>query len=191
MKFIQTNIDGAFLVEQEAFQDERGFFARAYCRQEFENAGLHYSFLQANMSGNERAGTMRGLHYQDESAPEAKFLRCVRGAVQDVLLDMRPDSPSYLKSFSVELTSENRLAIVVPPLCAHGYLALSDGAEVFYQTSHPYVAGTERGVRYDDPALGVQWRTKVSHVSPKDRVWPLLSEQMALSTSTGAEAEDA
>lgn len=172
VKFIETPLKGAFVVEQEARADERGYFARAYCADEFRRAGLDYTFVQANMSGNVRAGTLRGLHYQDETAPEAKFLRCVRGAVYDVIVDMRPDSPTRYQWFGVELTAENRKAIFVPPLFAHAYLALTDGAEVFYQTSHAYAPGTERGVRWDDPGIGIKWPALVTDVSPKDAAWP-------------------
>lgn len=177
MKFIETGLKDAYVVEQEAFSDERGFFARAYCKDELAAIGAHYEFVQANHSGNVSAGTLRGLHYQDASAPEAKLLRCVKGAVYDVIVDMRPDSPSYLKWFGVELTAENRKAILVPPLFAHSYLALTDGAEVFYQTSHAYAAGTEHGVRYNDPAIGIKWPAPVVHVSEKDQNWPDLAEQ--------------
>ncbi len=177
MKFVKTPLKDAFVVEQEAFSDERGYFARAYCKEELVEIGADYDFVQANMSGNVSAGTLRGFHYQDETAPEAKLLRCVNGAVYDVIVDMRPDSPSFLKWFGVELTAENRKAILVPPLFAHCYLALTEGAEVFYQTSHYYVGSSERGVRYDDPALNIKWPSPVLHVSEKDLNWPDLSEQ--------------
>lgn len=177
MKFIETPLKGAFVVEQEAFSDDRGYFARAYCKDELAAIGADYEFVQANMSGNAKAGTLRGLHYQDETAPEAKFLRCITGAVYDVIVDMRPDSPTRLQWFGVELTAENRKAILVPPLFAHSYLVLSDGAEVFYQTSHAYAPGVEHGVRWNDPAVGIKWPAPVTDVSEKDRSWPDLTEQ--------------
>jgi len=181
MKFHPTPLADARLIEQEPRADERGFFARAYCADAFAAQGITSRFVQMNMSGNNRRGTMRGLHYQAEPAPEAKLLRCIRGAVYDVMVDMRPDSPTYLKHFGVELTEENRLAVYVPPLFAHGYLALTDGAHVLYQVSSPYTPDAERGVRYDDPALRIGWPIEVSDVSAKDRAWPTLREQGLIS----------
>lgn len=175
MKITPIGLEGAFLVEQEPHVDTRGFFARAYCRDTFRQAGIDYDFPQANMSGCNAAGTLRGLHYQDERAPEAKLLRCIRGSVYDVMVDMRADSPTYLRWYGVELTADNRRAVLVPPMFAHGYLALSDDAEVYYQVSHPYQPGTERGVRFDDPTLKIDWPHPVLHVSDKDRAWPDLA----------------
>lgn len=172
MKFNQTGLKDAYVVALEPFADERGYFARAFCEIEFTEIGANYRFLQANMSGCTHAGTLRGLHYQDDTAPEAKLFRCIRGAVYDCIVDMRPDSPTYLKWFGIELTADNRLAIFVPPLFAHGYLSLSDGAEVFYQVSHAYAPGSERGVRYDDPTIGITWPRAIEHLSDKDRNWP-------------------
>ena len=177
MKFTETPLKGAFVVEHEPRIDERGYFARAYCQDELAAIGADYQFVQANMSSNIRAGTLRGLHYQDERAPEAKFLRCVHGAVYDVIADMRKGSETYLQWFGVELSAENRKAILVPPLFAHAYVSLTDGAEVFYQTSHIYAPEAERGVRYDDPELGIEWPCPVVDVSDKDKSWPDLSEQ--------------
>ncbi|MEO1206158.1 MAG: dTDP-4-dehydrorhamnose 3,5-epimerase [Pseudomonadota bacterium] len=172
MKFIETGLSGAFLVQQEPRSDDRGVFARAYCRDEFAAVGATYDFVQANMSRNSDAGTLRGLHYQDETAPEAKLLRCINGAVFDVIVDMRDNSETFGKWYGVELTAENRLAILIPPLFAHGYLSLTPGAEVFYQTSHAYAPGTEKGVRWDDPGIGIAWPAPVTEVSEKDRSWP-------------------
>ena len=172
MKFVETPLSGAFIVEQEPFSDARGYFARAYCKDELATVGANYEFVQANMSGNVSAGTLRGLHYQNETAPEAKFFRCINGAVFDVIVDMRPDLPTRYQWFGVELTAENRKALIVPPLFAHAYLSLTDGAEVFYQTSHAYAPGTERGVRWDDPGVGIKWPAPVTDISDKDRNWP-------------------
>jgi dTDP-4-dehydrorhamnose 3,5-epimerase len=177
MKFTETPLKGAFVVEHEPRADDRGYFARAYCREELAAIGADYEFVQANMSGNAKAGTLRGLHYQDERAPEAKLLRCINGAVYDVIVDMRQGSQTYLQWFGVELTAENRKAILVPPLFAHAYLSLTDGAEVFYQTSHVYAPDAERGVRYDDPKLGITWPHPIVDVSDKDKLWPDLTEQ--------------
>lgn len=177
MKFTETPLAGAYIAEQEQRSDERGYFARAYCKDELAAIGADYEFVQANMSGNVNAGTLRGLHYQDETAPEAKFFRCVRGAVFDVIVDMRPGSATYLKWFGVELTADNKKALLVPPLFAHSYLSLTDDTEVFYQASHAYAPGTERGVRWNDPGVGIVWPAPVTDVSEKDRNWPDLVEQ--------------
>ena len=177
MHLITTPIEGAFVAEQKPFQDNRGYFARAYCRDVFAEAGAEYDFVQANMSGNVRAGTLRGLHYQDQTAPEAKFLRCIRGAVYDVIVDLRPGSPTFRNWFGVELTQDNKKAILVPPLCAHGYISLADDTEVFYQVSNTYTPHAERGLRYDDPAIGISWPIEIVEVSDKDRQWPDLTDQ--------------
>lgn len=172
MKFIETPLAGAYLVEQTPFQDSRGFFARAYCQREFTEAGIDETFVQTNMSGNVKAGALRGLHYQGPEAPEAKFLRCVRGAVFDVIVDMRDGSPTFGRWFGAELTAENRKAIYVPALFAHGYVSLVDDTEVIYQTSAFYTPGAERGVRFDDPSVGIQWPIAVTDLSDKDAGWP-------------------
>jgi len=177
MKFTETPLKGAFVVEHEPRTDDRGYFARAHCREELAAIGADYAFVQANMSSNAKAGILRGLHYQDERAPEAKFLRCINGAVYDVIVDMRQRSETYLQWFGVELTAENRKAILVPPLFAHSYVSLTDGAEVFYQTSHVYTPEAERGVRYNDPAVGIEWPHPIIDVSDKDKSWPDLTEQ--------------
>lgn len=172
MKFHPTPISGSFLVELEPRGDSRGFFARAYCEDEFAVAGIDVNFVQANMSRCEHAGTFRGLHYQRLTHPEAKFLRCIHGAVFDVMVDIRQDSPSYLKSYGVELSADNRQAIYVPPGVAHGYLALSAGAEVFYMVSHRYAPEAEAGLRHDDPSIDLQFPITVEHLSDKDKAWP-------------------
>lgn len=175
MQFDPLPLAGAFLVSQEPRGDARGWFARAYCTREFAEAGIDVAFVQMNMSGNVARGTLRGLHYQDETAPEAKFLRCVRGAVFDVIVDMRPGSATYGQWYGVELSAANRLAIYMPPLFAHGYLSLTDDTEVLYQTSAYYAPGTECGVRWDDPGVGIDWPIEVTEVSGKDRAWPDLA----------------
>lgn len=172
MKFHPTPISGAHLIELEPRGDARGYFARAYCEDEFAAAGIEVSFVQANMSKCEIAGTFRGLHYQRLTHPEAKFLRCIHGAVYDVIVDMRKNSPSYLKSYGVELSAENKKAIYVPPGVAHGYLALSAGAEVFYLVSHRYAPEAEAGLRYDDPAIDLTLPIAIEQLSDKDKVWP-------------------
>lgn len=174
MIFTETGLAGAVLITLELKEDDRGFFARSFCRTEFQAAGLEPLVEQCNLSFNHRAGTLRGMHYQVAPATEAKLLRCTSGAIVDQIVDVREGSPTYLQSFSVELTAANRTALYVPPMFAHGYQALTDGAEVSYQVSQAYTPGTERGLRYDDPALGLSWPLPVSVISDKDATWPLL-----------------
>lgn len=164
----------AAVVELIPIEDDRGFFARSFCRDELRDAGIDFTVVQANTSWNRTAGTLRGLHWQDATAAEGKLVRCTRGAVADVVVDMREDSPTYLLHLSVELTADNRRAVYVPPLCAHAYLTLVDDTEVTYQVDAPYTPAAERGARFDDPALAIQWPAPVVVVSEKDRSWPLL-----------------
>lgn len=172
-----TAIEGPAIVSLEELSDDRGFFARAFCAEEFADAGLEPVVTQANLSFNHRAGTLRGMHYQLPEAPEAKFIRCIRGALVDVIVDVREGSPTYLQHVSVELSAENRLALYVPPSFAHGYLTLTDNCEAIYQMSWPYTPGMERGMRHDDPALGITWPRPVEVISAKDASWPLLAEK--------------
>jgi dTDP-4-dehydrorhamnose 3,5-epimerase len=172
--FTETGLAGAVLVDLERRSDERGFFARTFCREEFAAAGLEPLVEQCNLSYNHRAGTLRGMHFQVAPATEAKLVRCTAGAVVDVIVDVREGSATYLQSFHVELSADNRRALYVPPLFAHGYQTLVDGAEVAYQVSEAYTPGTERGLRHDDPRLGLTWPLPVSVLSDKDAAWPLL-----------------
>lgn len=174
MKVSPLAIPGAAVVDLRLIADERGFFARSFCREEFTAAGLEPLVEQVNVSWNIRSGTLRGLHFQVDPAPEAKLVRCTRGRVADVVVDMRTESPTYLQHTVVELTADNRRAVYVPPLCAHGYLTLVDDTEVTYQVSARYEPGAERGLRFDDPALAIAWPTAPVVVSDKDRSWPLL-----------------
>ena len=176
MQFESTPLHGVYLVELEPLSDERGFFARAFCAEEFADHGLVSTFPQANLSHNLAAGTTRGLHYQDESAPEAKFFRCIQGETYNVAVDMRRDSPTFGRSFGTRLSAENHRALYLPPVCAAGYQALTDGAEILYLASAPYTPGAERGVRIDDPTLAIHWPLTPLHLSVKDRSWPPLSE---------------
>jgi dTDP-4-dehydrorhamnose 3,5-epimerase len=174
MHFEETNLAGAWLVDLKTMEDDRGFFARTFCAREFEKRGLKPAVAQINTSFNHSKGTLRGLHYQHPPAAEAKFLRCISGAVYDVIVDMRPDSPTFRQHFGVELSAANRRAIYVPEMFAHGYLALTDGAEVLYSASEFYTPGTEDGLRHDDPALGIDWPIPVTVISDKDASWPLI-----------------
>lgn len=172
MKFIETPIAGAWVLELERREDDRGWFARAFCTDEFEAHGIRMPVVQANLASTRSRGTLRGLHYQVPPAAEAKLMRCVRGRVYDLLVDLRPDSPTYLRSFGVELSARNGHALYVPPLFAHGYLTLEDDCEMFYLVSEFYTPGAERGIRYDDPALGIAWPIEPTVVSEKDLSWP-------------------
>lgn len=174
MIFHETKLKGAFIVDLDKKDDDRGFFARAFCSREFEEHGLRPQVVQANMSYNHKKGTVRGMHYQVSPASEPKFIRCISGAIWDVIIDMRPDSPTYLQHIGVELSAENRRAIYVPDMFAHGNQALTDGAELLYLVGEFYTAGCERGVRFDDPVIGIEWPLPVTVISEKDQSWPLL-----------------
>lgn len=173
VRFTGTKLEGMFLVELEPKDDERGFFARVFCQNEFTAMGLMGHFAQCNLSMNYARGTLRGMHYQVAPATEAKLIRCIRGAIYDAVVDMRPESPSYGSHIGVELTAENRRALYVPEMCAVGYQTLTDGAEVLYQLSGFYAPECERGVRYDDPAFGISWPLPVTVLSQKDASWSL------------------
>jgi dTDP-4-dehydrorhamnose 3,5-epimerase len=172
--FTPTKLAGAFIIDLEPRSDARGFFARTFCQHEMAAHGLKSTFVQANLSFNHRAGTLRGMHYQLPPAAETKLIRCTQGALYDVIVDLRPESPTYLEHIAVELTAENRRALYVPEMFAHGYQALVDGTEAFYQVGEFYQPGYERGLRYDDPRLAIQWPLPVSEISAKDAAWPLL-----------------
>ena len=176
MRFIELGIPGPTVVEPELLVDDRGCFARTFSRAEFADAGMEPMVDQCNLSFNHLAGTLRGMHLQVAPAPEAKMVRCTRGSIVDVVVDVRPGSATYLQHVAVELTAENRLSLYVPPFFAHGYQTLVDASEVSYQVSSPYTPGAERGLRYSDPDLDLPWPLPVSLVSDKDSSWPLLSE---------------
>ena len=173
MIFNETKLKGAFIVDLDELKDDRGFYARAWCQKEFEAHGMNSRMVQANMQFNKRTGTLRGLHQQLAPFQEAKFVRCLIGSIFDVIVDLRPDSPSYKQWLSVTLTADNRKALFVPEGFAHGYLTLLDNTEVFYQVTEFYTPGYERGVRWDDPTFAIQWpRTENLVISEKDKSWP-------------------
>jgi len=176
MKFVATPLAGAFVVELEELADERGFFARSFCREEFERHGLVAAVAQCNVSYNARRGTLRGLHYQGEPHPEAKLVRCTRGAVWDVAVDLRPGSPTRYRWFALELTADNRRALYVPAGFAHGFQSLTDASELLYQMSECYRADLARGVRWDDPRLAIAWPVAPAIVSERDRALPLVGD---------------
>lgn len=184
MLFTETNLRGAYLIDIEQRQDERGFFARAWCQQEFEDHGLVARVVQANISYNKRAGTLRGMHYQKAPYAETKLVRCVRGAIYDVIIDLRPDSPTYMQWLGVELTAENYRMLYVPEGFAHGFQTLADNTEVTYQVSQFYTPGAEGGLRYDDPAFKIEWPVAVRVISEKDRNWPDYEPETTAAKST-------
>jgi dTDP-4-dehydrorhamnose 3,5-epimerase len=175
VNFVETALAGVFLVEPQKLVDERGFFARAWCREAFESRGLNPTVDQANIGFSSRRGTLRGLHYQTAPYEEAKLVRCTRGAVYDVAVDLRPESPTFLGWIGLKLSADTHRMLYVPEGCAHGYLTLTDEAEISYQSSRPYVPEAVAGRRYDDPALGIDWPIEVQVVSDQDRAWPLLN----------------
>lgn len=172
MDFEETALPGAFIVKLDRKGDDRGFFARAWCRRELEERGLVARIVQANVSLSRVKGTLRGLHYQIPPAAETKLVRCTRGAVYDVILDVRPDSPTWGRWVGVELTADNYTMLYVPEGFAHAFQTLTAEAEVFYQVSASYSPEHERGVRYDDPAFGVEWPEEITVISDKDQSWP-------------------
>jgi dTDP-4-dehydrorhamnose 3,5-epimerase len=176
MIITKTHIADVAIIDLELREDDRGFFARTFDVAEFEAAGLNPAVEQCNASYNHKAGTLRGMHYQLAYAPEVKLVRCIRGAIVDKIVDMRPDSPTYLEHVSVELTAENRRALYVPAMFAHGYQTLVDGTEVIYQVTGKYTPEAERGQRYSDPALKLEWPLEVTTISAKDAGWALLAD---------------
>ena len=172
MKISPTAIEGAKLVELERIDDERGFFARAYCQREFEAAGLAACAAQCNVSFNRSRGTLRGRHFQRAPHAEAKLVRCTRGTIYDVIVDLRKDSPSFLKWVAVELSAENRRALYIPEGIAHGFQTLEDACEVFYQMSAFYHPEAAAGVRWNDPAFRIEWPIAKPTVSPRDAGYP-------------------
>jgi dTDP-4-dehydrorhamnose 3,5-epimerase len=172
MLFKPTGVAGAFVVEAERRSDERGFFARTWCHDEFQAHGLNPDLAQCNISYNHAIGTLRGMHYQIAPHEEAKLVRCTTGAIWDVAVDLRRGSPTYLAWVGVELTAGTRAALYVPEGCAHGFLTLQEGTEVFYQMSVPYEPSAAKGVRWDDPAFGIAWPAPVRVINQRDRTYP-------------------
>lgn len=176
MRFVKTPLEGAFIVEMEPIEDERGFFARSFCVDEFKQRGLDYNIAQCNVSFNRKAGTLRGMHFQVEPHEEAKLVRCTMGSIFDVVVDLREHSPTRYQWFGNELTSGNRLGLFVPGGFAHGFQTLSDNSEVIYQMSDSYHPASARGLRWDDPKFGIRWPLADPIVSEKDRGYSLVSE---------------
>ena len=172
MRFTETRLAGAFVIDHERREDNRGFFARTFCQKEFEAHGLNPHIVQCNVAFNKRVGTLRGLHFQLPPYQEAKLVRCTRGAVYDVIVDLRRDSPTFKKWVAVELTAENRKMLYVPTGFAHSYQTLEDNSEVIYQVSEFYAPEHARGVRYNDRAFDVRWPLEITEISEQDRHWP-------------------
>jgi len=172
MKFTPTRLRGAYVVEIEPLADERGFFARSWCEREFAEHGLSGELVQCNISYNRAKGTLRGMHYQAAPHEEVKLVRCTQGAIYDVLVDLRPDSPTYRSWIAYELTAANRRMLYVPAGLAHGFQTLKDDSEVFYQMSVFYHPPSARGVRWNDPAFGIEWPIAAPVLSPKDAAYP-------------------
>jgi dTDP-4-dehydrorhamnose 3,5-epimerase len=172
MIFTETELPGAFIIEPKRLEDARGFFARIYCSKEFKEHALEESFPQCNISFNKSRGTVRGMHYQSSPYEEVKLVRCTRGAVYDVIVDLRPTSPTHLKWIGVELTEENHKMLYVPKGFGHGYQTLTDASEVFYHVSQFYTPEAEKGLRWNDPAIGIEWRDVGEiFISEKDSNW--------------------
>lgn len=174
MIFNETVLQGAYVIGLERHGDDRGFFARSFCAREFADHGLNNRFVQANTSLSAKAGTIRGLHYQLAPSEETKLVRCVAGAIWDVIVDMRTESPTYLQSFGAKLSAENGCQLYVPKGFAHGYMTLDDNTTVAYMVDEYYTPLVERGLRYDDPTLQIYWPRAVSVISDKDRAWPFV-----------------
>ncbi len=172
MIFRETHLAGVFEVHIEPFGDERGFFARTWCQREFEEHGLNSHLVQCSLSFNPVKGTLRGMHFQEEPYPETKLVRCTRGAIYDVVIDLRRGSPTFRQWIAAHLTAENHAMLSIPPGCAHGLLTLEDNTEAFYQMSEFYHPDLSRGVRWNDPAFGVDWPHAPVLLSDRDRTYP-------------------
>lgn len=182
MLFTETELPGAWIVDLDKRVDDRGFFARAFCAREFDEHGILSEVRQANLSRSDVAGTVRGMHFQYPPAGETKFIRCIRGAIHDVIVDLRPSSPTFLQHIGVELSADNHRALVVPVGFAHGFMSLADDSEVLYLVTEFYTPAEEGGLRHDDPDLGIEWPRMASTVSDKDRNWPSILDQRAALT---------
>jgi dTDP-4-dehydrorhamnose 3,5-epimerase len=172
MIFVETQLPGAFIIEPEPASDARGFFARTFCADEFAEGGLNPSIAQCSVSFNQRRGTLRGMHYQSAPFEEAKLVRCTAGVIHDVILDLRPFSPSFRRWIAIELSAANRRMLYIPAGIAHGFQTLEDASEVFYQISKPYVPEHACGVRWDDPAFAIRWPLGDPILSERDRSYP-------------------
>ena len=172
MIFLPTDLPGAFIVELDRREDDRGFFARTWCQREFEDAGLNPTLVQSSVSFSPRRGTLRGMHWQAAPNSETKLVRCTRGAIWDVIIDLRPESPMYTQHFGVELSEDSGRALYIPEGMAHGFVTLADNCEVFYQMSDYHVPAAARGVRWNDPAFEIDWPVTNPILHPRDAAYP-------------------
>lgn len=172
MVFVETKLEGAYLVKLEPYEDERGFFALSWSKKEFAARGLESRLAECNVSFNRKKGTLRGMHYQEAPYGQVKLVRCTRGAIFDVIVDLRPSSPTFKQWEGTELSAENRHALYVPRDFAHGFQTLTDDAEILYQMSDPFVPGSGRGVRWNDPAFGIDWPDDVRIINQRDADYP-------------------
>jgi len=177
MQFIATRLEGAYLIDTQPHLDERGAFERLFCAREFAALGLEASVAQCNLSSTRRAGTLRGLHFQVAPSAETKLVRCVRGAIYDVIVDLRPDSATYLEHVAIELSAAKPRSLYVPAQFAHGFQTLTDDVDVLYMMGNFYAPELARGLRFNDPRLGVQWPLLVTEISERDATWPWLDAQ--------------
>ncbi|MDR8390229.1 dTDP-4-dehydrorhamnose 3,5-epimerase [Aliifodinibius sp. S!AR15-10] len=175
MIFTETKLKDAYIINLEKMVDERGFFARTYCENEFENVGISFTPVQANVSYNRHKHTLRGIHFQKSPYEEAKLVNCLKGAIYDVIIDLRPSSPTFNEWIGIELDSKNRKMLYVPKGFAHGFLTLKDETEVSYLMSDFYVPGSGRGIRWDDPYYNIKWPVKAKIISDNDKNWPYKS----------------
>lgn len=173
MKFTPAPIHGAYVIDVKRIADDRGYFGRLWCKKEFDEHGLVSTIVQSNIGVSKSTGTLRGLHYQKAPHEEVKIVRCCRGAIFDVIVDLRPDSPTYKKWFGLELNETNATMLYVPHGCATGYLTLKDDTEIYYHATEYYHPESATGVRYDDPAFGIEWPGPVNIMSDNDKKWPL------------------
>lgn len=174
MKIIETPLNGAYIIELEKIFDNRGYFLRTYCKEEFEKKDLNTNWVQCNVSFNNKKGTLRGLHYQSDPYPETKLIRCIRGKVLDVIVDLRKESETYCKTFSIELSNENNLSLYIPNGFAHGFQTLEDNSELFYQMSEFFHSNLSNGIRWNDPILNIKWPLEITEISEKDKQLPYL-----------------
>jgi dTDP-4-dehydrorhamnose 3,5-epimerase len=179
MIFTETSLKGAFVIGLDRKEDIRGYFARTFCVEEFQAHGLNPSVAQCNVSFNKRKGTLRGMHWQAPPSAEAKLVRVVRGAICDVIVDLRQESTTYLQHIAVDLTAENGLALFIPEGFAHGFQTLADDTEVFYQMSEFFAPEHARGARWDDPAFGLRWPLPISIMNERDQSWPVFAARAA------------
>jgi len=176
LQFEETPLKGAWIVNPQSYADNRGKMVRLFCEQEFLEIGIEFDIKQSNVAINIHAGTLRGMHCQVDPVAKSKVVRCVRGRVYDVIVDMRPESETYLKHFSIELSAENMQMLVIPKNFYHGYLTLEENSDVLYMVDNFYTPEYGRGLRYNDPLLGIEWPMPVEHISEQDLKWPLLEK---------------